>query len=135
MVLAGILAAQPLTGKALTEHTIMVAGEGAAGTALAELLAEAIARATMRCAAFPLVALATPGRPGFAQAFSSAALARADLQINAVLDRAVMCSATAAGGRAHHCMATTTHWSSHDENQPACMMVQPSALSADERDG
>ena len=48
VVLAGILAAQPLTGKALTEHTIMVAGEGAAGTALAELLAEAIARATMR---------------------------------------------------------------------------------------
>ena len=49
VVLAGILAARPLTGKALTEHTIMVAGEGAAGTALAELLAEAIARATMRC--------------------------------------------------------------------------------------
>lgn len=50
MVLAGILAAQPLTGKSLADHTIMIAGDGAAGTALAELLAEAIARQNMRCA-------------------------------------------------------------------------------------
>ena len=48
-MLAGILAAAPLTGKALAEHTIMIAGDGAAGTALAELLAEAIARQNMRC--------------------------------------------------------------------------------------
>ncbi len=69
MVLAGILAAQPLTGKALAEHTIMIAGDGAAGTALAELLAEAIARQNMRCARaaaarqLPLLtATAGPGR-------------------------------------------------------------------------
>lgn len=49
-MLAGILAAQPLTGKSLADHTIMIAGDGAAGTALAELLAEAIARQNMRSA-------------------------------------------------------------------------------------
>ena len=54
MVLAGILAAQPLTKKLLSEHTIMIAGNGAAGTALAELLAEAIARQIMRCIPLPL---------------------------------------------------------------------------------
>ena len=32
-------------GRALGEHTIMIAGDGAAGTALAELLAEALGRA------------------------------------------------------------------------------------------
>ncbi|EIE23960.1 NADP-dependent malic enzyme [Coccomyxa subellipsoidea C-169] len=48
VVLAGILAAQPLTGKSLADHTIMIAGDGAAGTALAELLAEAIARQNRR---------------------------------------------------------------------------------------
>jgi malic enzyme len=47
-VLAGILAAQPLTGKQLTDHTVMIAGDGAAGTALAELLAEAMTRQTKR---------------------------------------------------------------------------------------
>jgi len=50
VVLAGIMAAQPLTGKSLADHTIMIAGDGAAGTALAELLAEAIARQNMRWA-------------------------------------------------------------------------------------
>ena len=48
VVLAGILAAQPLTGKGLTEHDIMIAGDSAAGTAIAELLAEAIARQSIR---------------------------------------------------------------------------------------
>lgn len=55
-MLAGILAAQPLTGKSLADHTIMIAGNGAAGTALAELLAEAIARQNMRSAPSPPVA-------------------------------------------------------------------------------
>ena len=48
-MLAGILAAQPLTGKSLAEHDIMIAGDSAAGTAIAELLAEAIARQSRRC--------------------------------------------------------------------------------------
>lgn len=48
MVLAGILAAQPLTGKGLAEHDIMIAGDSAAGTAIAELLAEAVSRQTRR---------------------------------------------------------------------------------------
>lgn len=48
VVLAGILAAQPLTGKGLAEHDIMIAGDSAAGTAIAELLAEAIARRSIR---------------------------------------------------------------------------------------
>ncbi len=48
VVLAGILAAQPLTGKGLAEHDIMIAGDSAAGTAIAELLAEAIARQSRR---------------------------------------------------------------------------------------
>ena len=48
-MLAGILAAQPLTGRSLAEHDIMIAGDSAAGTAIAELLAEAIARQSRRC--------------------------------------------------------------------------------------
>lgn len=48
VVLAGILAAQPLTGKQLSEHTFMIAGDGAAGTALAELLAVAVSRQKKR---------------------------------------------------------------------------------------
>ena len=49
VVLAGILAAQPLTGKGLADHDIMVAGDSAAGTAIAELLAEAASRQSRRC--------------------------------------------------------------------------------------
>ncbi|KAK9818384.1 hypothetical protein WJX72_011776 [[Myrmecia] bisecta] len=44
VVLAGIKAAQPLTGKSLDEHTYLFVGEGPAGSAIAELLAEAIVR-------------------------------------------------------------------------------------------
>ncbi len=53
-MLAGILAAQPLTGKGLAEHDIMIAGDSAAGTAIAELLAEAIARQSRRWPGTPL---------------------------------------------------------------------------------
>ena len=51
VVLAGVLAAAPLTGRDLAEHTFMFAGDGAGGTAIAEVLAEAVARRSPRCAA------------------------------------------------------------------------------------
>ncbi len=51
VVLAGILAAQPLTGRSLAEHTFMLVGDGAGGTAIAEVLAEAVARRSP-CAAW-----------------------------------------------------------------------------------
>ena len=50
-MLAGVLAAAPLTGRDLAEHTFMFAGDGAGGTAIAEVLAEAVARRSPRCAA------------------------------------------------------------------------------------
>ena len=50
VVLAGVLAAAPLTGRDLAEHTFMFAGDGAGGTAIAEVLAEAVARRSLRCA-------------------------------------------------------------------------------------
>lgn len=36
VVIAGMLAAQPLTGKRLSEHTFLFAGEGRGATAIAE---------------------------------------------------------------------------------------------------
>lgn len=51
VVLAGVLAAAPLTGRDLAEHTFMFAGDGAGGTAIAEVLAEAVARRSPRCTA------------------------------------------------------------------------------------
>jgi hypothetical protein len=53
VVLAGVLAAQPLTGVDLAQHTFMLVGDGAAGTAIAEVLAEAVARRGSRCARRP----------------------------------------------------------------------------------
>ena len=50
-MLAGVLAAAPLTGRDLAEHTFMFAGDGAGGTAIAEVLSEAVARRSPRCAA------------------------------------------------------------------------------------
>jgi malic enzyme len=50
VVLAGVLAAQPLTGVDLAQHTFMLVGDGAAGTAIAEVLAEAVARRSSRYA-------------------------------------------------------------------------------------
>ncbi len=47
-VLAGVLAAAPLTKKKLLDHTFMFVGVGAAASAVAELIADAIARVTMR---------------------------------------------------------------------------------------
>ena len=46
VLLAGIMAAQPLTGKRLSDHTYMFAGEGRGATAMAEMTATAIARET-----------------------------------------------------------------------------------------
>eukprot|EP00884_Botryococcus_braunii_P023449 jgi/Botrbrau1/9789/Bobra.85_1s0033.1 len=47
-VLAGVLAGSPLTGRKLLDHTFMLVGEGAGASAVAELIADAIAHATMR---------------------------------------------------------------------------------------
>lgn len=74
VVLAGIMAAQPLTGKALADHTIMIAGDGAAGTALAELLAEAIARQNMRCVEPPRLSADMLGSPKQLSALHACAL-------------------------------------------------------------
>ena len=46
VIMGGIIAAQPLTGKGLSEHTYMFAGEGRGATAMAEMIAIAIARET-----------------------------------------------------------------------------------------
>ena len=43
-VVAGVLAAQPLTGKGLADHTWLFVGDGPAGTHIAEMVAAAIAR-------------------------------------------------------------------------------------------
>ena len=60
VVLAGILAAQPVTGKGLAEHDIMIACDSAAGTAIAELLAEAIARQSRRWQSICTVPITVP---------------------------------------------------------------------------
>lgn len=44
VMIAGILAAQRLTGKSLSEHTYLFAGEGPAVTAIAQMVAATIAR-------------------------------------------------------------------------------------------
>jgi malate dehydrogenase (oxaloacetate-decarboxylating)(NADP+) len=44
VVIAGILAARPLTNKQLSQHTIMIAGEGRAATSIAEMITAAMAR-------------------------------------------------------------------------------------------
>ena len=46
VIMGGIIAARPLTGKRLADHTYMFAGEGRGATAMAEMLATAIARQT-----------------------------------------------------------------------------------------
>lgn len=37
VVIAGVMAAQPLTGKRMSEHTYLFAGEGRGATAVAEV--------------------------------------------------------------------------------------------------
>ena len=44
VVIAGILAAGPLTSKKLADHTFLIAGEGRAATSVASIIAAAIAR-------------------------------------------------------------------------------------------
>ena len=44
VVIAGILAAAPLTTKKLADHTFLIAGEGRAATSIASIIAAAIAR-------------------------------------------------------------------------------------------
>ena len=44
VVIAGILAAVPLTKKRLSDHTFLVAGEGRAATSIAAIIAAAISR-------------------------------------------------------------------------------------------
>lgn len=44
VVIAGILAAAPLTKKRLSDHTFLVAGEGRAATSIAAIMAAAISR-------------------------------------------------------------------------------------------
>ena len=44
VVIAGILAAAPLTGNKLADHTFLIAGEGRAATSIASIVAAAIAR-------------------------------------------------------------------------------------------
>lgn len=46
VIMGGIMAARPLTGKRLSDHTYMFAGEGRGATAMAEMTATAIARET-----------------------------------------------------------------------------------------
>lgn len=46
VIMGGIIAAQPLTGKRLSDHTYMFAGEGRGATAMAEMISTAIARET-----------------------------------------------------------------------------------------